>query len=456
MAPVWSKQRRSCLTFTSIYGVGALCLLAVLAAVANLLSNQAIPNQCIEYRDASAVVAVDVPVTPPPPDRGAVADADDLRFDPRILDGFQLWRVAPYNAPKPESLGVADEDTLPVLFVHGHRGAPSQAFAMATIANVRTAAERGLAGAGDPTAAEAAGEQAAPPRAFTFYTADFHEGSSAFHSGVLLAQGWFINDAVRAIRALHPRARHVPVFAHSMGGISARLAYHLANHPRGAMDTLVTLNTPHQGHPYGVDAAVQRLFDGLHRRWSRPLVEAGWRPVRPRAVREAEAAAAARGGGAAAGSLTREWWRLRPGEAPLPLPGAADAPPDPLRGVVLVSVTGGAMDNLVRPDLSSLAGGAWMGGGRRRVPRVFTEGGSVFPLYTHALRPAACSHLAGPRLLGVDADDGRRVDPERARGHRQLRPGRGGPRRRALRAPPAPHGPGPWRGRGGRISSRGG
>ena len=353
MAPVWSKQRRSCLTFTVIYGVGALCLLAVLAAISNLLSNQAIPNQCVEYRDASAVAAVDVPVTRPSEDAPRV-DEGDLRFDPRILDGFQLWRVAPYNAPSPASAGVVDADTVPILFVHGHRGAPSQAFAMATIANVRTAAEA----SGGPGAL----------RAFTFYTADFHEGSSAFHAGVLLGQAWFINDAVRAILARHPRARHVPVFAHSMGGISARLAYHLANHPLGAMDTLVTLNTPHQGHPYGVDAAVQRLFDGLHRRWSRPLVEAGWRPVRPRALREAEAASRS-GDGSAAPQLareadvgpTREWWRLRPGEPrpppdPVPATDAVSRVSDPLRGIVLVSITGGAMDNLVRPDLASLAG----------------------------------------------------------------------------------------------------
>lgn len=348
MAPVWSKQRRSCLTFATIYGVGALCLLAVLAAIANLLSNQAIPNQCIEYRDSSAVVVIDVPVTPPPPPgHGPSADEDDMRFDPRILDGYQLWRVSPYNTPTPESLGIPDKDALPVLFVHGHRGAPSQAFAMATLANVRTASE----------------SHDASPRAFTFYTADFHEGSSAFHSGVLLAQAWFINDAARAILARHPRARHVAVFAHSMGGISARLAYHLANHPRGALDTLVTLNTPHQGHPYGVDAAVQRLFDGLHRRWSRPLVEAGWRPVHPGVVRDAEAARWPRVGGA--GDLgvvavtAREWWHLRPGEPPIPAPGAATIAAhaaDPLRSVVLVSVTGGAMDNLVRPDLASLAG----------------------------------------------------------------------------------------------------
>jgi hypothetical protein len=224
MSAEQAKRTRRFPAFFAIYSLGAACLLAVLAAVSGLLSNQAIPNQCVEYRDSSAVESVPVPLTPPDN-----SHEDELRFDPRILEGFKLLRVAPYHASPHNA---APEDTVPVLFIHGHRGAPSQAFAMATIANVRTAVE--------PLSTR---------RSFTFYTADFHEGSSAFHAGVLLAQAWFINDAARAIMALHPRVRHVPIFAHSMGGISARLAYHLANHLRGSLNTLVTLNTPHQAHP---------------------------------------------------------------------------------------------------------------------------------------------------------------------------------------------------------------
>jgi hypothetical protein len=95
-----------------------------------------------------------------------------------------------------------------------------------------------------------------------------------------------LNDAAREILLRHPRARHVVVLAHSMGGVPAQLAYLMPNHQLGSMDTLVTLNTPHQAHPYTADTSIARMYATMHAAWAALVAgerdtdyEPLWRPA---------------------------------------------------------------------------------------------------------------------------------------------------------------------------------
>jgi hypothetical protein len=131
----------------------------------------------MEYRDASDLVVVPMAVSAPP------ADGNWYAFDPRTTKRFRLLRVRPHHAPDSD---LSDADRMPVVFVHGHRGAPSQANAFATIAHatyhdwLRMAVNSSEEG-------EATGStRRRLPLAV--YSLDMEEGSSAFHAGLMIAQ----------------------------------------------------------------------------------------------------------------------------------------------------------------------------------------------------------------------------------------------------------------------------
>ena len=335
--------RSGCFPQCIISFAGVIAGLLFLVAAVSIGRGQDAANECVEYRDEADLVPVDVEDVP--------IRADRLHtFPASALASFRLLRLVPRHARDAASDSVdselrsrrsandADEDEgdagsqLPILFVHGHRGSPSQANALATMADAYYFDQR------RPLTAHGTRQR------FVTYAADFGGASSAFDAASLAAQAHFVSAATATLLRRHPGARSVVGVGHSMGGVVLRLAAHTApacgaGTGRGhalvdgvadaatsggragcRVDTIITLNTPHQAHPYRVDAGIDALYAMLRAESS-----------------DASSSIHQRGSVAGAG-----------GDAPY-----AAAQPVP---VVIVSLTGGSPDNTVRPELTSLAG----------------------------------------------------------------------------------------------------
>ncbi|KAA0167746.1 hypothetical protein FNF31_00681 [Cafeteria roenbergensis] len=397
------------------------------------------PSQCIEFQTAPAQFEIPVNIT-------SLPKSDPFSFDPSLGASHRLVLLrAAGERPPPEGL-----TGLPVLFVHGHRGNFDQASqfvsqnlavhgmqrrAAADAARSRAQPAPSSPGASGSQAADAseaqggsagAGRRApAVPPPLDVFAADFREGSSAFHAGVLRAQASFVNDCLRRICALYgtsvrpvagaaddpafeqastlercAAAGGVLLVAHSMGGVASRLAMVLPNHPAGAVQSLITLNTPHQAHPFTADEAMAQLYQQLNGVWSAAAIRgsAGPAPRRDSALGrdaspsdEASASQPAARGPPAEPPARQDWlqeaerfirtWSTRtvfavgqtvggssdgvgPGgqqgagasDLPDAAVGLSTAQWDALSGVVVASLTGGTTDMTIRPELSSLTG----------------------------------------------------------------------------------------------------
>ncbi|GAK67860.1 GPI inositol-deacylase protein [Moesziomyces antarcticus] len=109
-----------------------------------------------------------------------------------------------------------------------------------------------------------------------WYTLDFNEDFSAFSGSTLIEQATFINEVIAYLsnRYASPATRNfaagernttVPILAHSMGGIAARLAAHMPNYPQGSIDTIVTLSTPHAYPPVPFDRSTEYVYSLINR-----------------------------------------------------------------------------------------------------------------------------------------------------------------------------------------------
>ncbi|SPO29408.1 related to BST1 - negative regulator of COPII vesicle formation [Ustilago trichophora] len=154
----------------------------------------------------------------------------------------------------------------PALFVPGNSGSYGQVRSVASSASRQFYKENGSGARRDEW------KDAPPGVAHTdWYTIDFNEDFSAFSGSTLIEQATFINEVVAylsnryAAPATHSfaageRNTTVPILAHSMGGIAARLTGHLPNYPRGSIDTIVTLSTPHAYPPVPFDRSVEYVY----------------------------------------------------------------------------------------------------------------------------------------------------------------------------------------------------
>jgi glycosylphosphatidylinositol deacylase len=74
---------------------------------------------------------------------------------------------------------------------------------------------------------------------------------------------------VSAIAALYRRATvSVIIVGHSMGGLVARAAHLLPNYQPHSITTIITINAPHQSHPYLPDASVSSFYSSLNHYWA--------------------------------------------------------------------------------------------------------------------------------------------------------------------------------------------
>lgn len=154
----------------------------------------------------------------------------------------------------------------PALFVPGNSGSYGQVRSVASSASRQFYKDDGSGARRDEW------KDAPPGVAHTdWYTIDFNEDFSAFSGSTLIEQATFINEVVAYLSnryaspatysfAAGERNTTVPILAHSMGGIAARLAQRLPNHPVGCIDTIVTLSTPHAYPPVPFDRSVEHVY----------------------------------------------------------------------------------------------------------------------------------------------------------------------------------------------------
>ena len=142
---------------------------------------------------------------------------------------------------------------------------------------------------------------------FQYFTLDFQGADTAYHGSTILTQAVFVNDAIRAVQELYrqqalPGVRALPrvmVVAHSLGGIVARTAVLLNNHPTApaadaadaadaetdaefaaasgperpcAVSDIVMLSSPNHRAPYAPDPSLEALFNAVNRAWQASLL----------------------------------------------------------------------------------------------------------------------------------------------------------------------------------------
>ena len=154
-------------------------------------------------------------------------------------------------------------DSIPVLYVPGHRGAYSQS--------------RSLAFHNNGT--------------FQYFALQFHDNNAALHGSVIVKQAILVNEALREIHRLYtvdrakkgkgkgkgkgkkqkqPKAApklKVAVVGHSLGGLVARVAVLLQNHPRCLVNNLIMLSTPNRAPSYPLDASLETITQATNAAW---------------------------------------------------------------------------------------------------------------------------------------------------------------------------------------------
>jgi hypothetical protein len=117
-----------------------------------------------------------------------------------------------------------------------------------------------------------------------YYALNFGENDAALHGANILKQAVYLNDALRKIHEVHTAmattalsrdkknkknkknkkasARlKVAVVGHSLGGLVARVAVLLENHPRCLVNNLVMLSTPNVAPAHAMDPSLSTLMD---------------------------------------------------------------------------------------------------------------------------------------------------------------------------------------------------
>lgn len=107
-----------------------------------------------------------------------------------------------------------------------------------------------------------------------FFTIDYNEDFSAFHSQTLLDQAEYLADAITYILSLYhqpinsrPDPTSVIVVAHSMGGIVARALFLQPHYQARSVSTLITIATPHVVPPATVDRGVDKVYEAINSYW---------------------------------------------------------------------------------------------------------------------------------------------------------------------------------------------
>jgi hypothetical protein len=215
---------------------------------------------------------------------------------------------------------------------------------------------------------------------FQYFTLDFQGADTAYHGSSILTQAVFVNDAIRAVQELYQQARpgarsppRVMVVAHSLGGIVARTAVLLSNHPVAAaaaatanaasptdvdaefttapdaptlrpcaVSDIVMLSSPNHRAPYAPDPSLEALFNAVNRAWQASLNTQSKACISA-AYRHAQLGRASSSNGSANSSATVDVtadWQCSHCAA----------------RIRLVSISGGSLDNLVHAQITRVDG----------------------------------------------------------------------------------------------------
>ncbi|PWY96829.1 PGAP1-domain-containing protein, partial [Testicularia cyperi] len=173
----------------------------------------------------------------------------------------------------------------PALFVPGNAGSYAQ------IRSVASSAARQFYEVGGSGARKDEWKNAPVGKAHTdWYTVDFNEDFSAFSGSTIVEQATFLNEVLAYLRnryaseptrqyAAGERNTSVPILAHSMGGIAARLTQHLDNYLSDSVDTIVTLSTPHAYPPVPFDRSIERVYSRINDPATLPRSTSGAPPL---------------------------------------------------------------------------------------------------------------------------------------------------------------------------------
>lgn len=107
---------------------------------------------------------------------------------------------------------------------------------------------------------------------FQYFAVHFKKPLSAIHGSILLSQAAFVNDALETVRALYKKPVSIMMVGHSLGGMVARTAVTLSNHPRPAngqcvVSDIIMLNTPNRGPAYSPDGSMEAIYNAVNKVW---------------------------------------------------------------------------------------------------------------------------------------------------------------------------------------------
>ncbi|CAM9487282.1 unnamed protein product [Ectocarpus fasciculatus] len=172
---------------------------------------------------------------------------------------YRLMRYMDRALPASEKADPLKPKGIPVLFIPGHLGSYEQARSLGS---------------------QAAGiKLSGPMRRLDVFSLDFLEEPTALHGSLVWRHAEFLNHAVEAILALYtgkggvPSADSVMVVAHSLGGVVTRAAFTLPSYRVGSITDIITLGSPHERPPWGMDYSYLSLYkctDSLWRWHSSP------------------------------------------------------------------------------------------------------------------------------------------------------------------------------------------
>eukprot|EP00602_Paraphysomonas_sp_CaronLab_P008051 CAMPEP_0185036204 /NCGR_PEP_ID=MMETSP1103-20130426/28813_1 /TAXON_ID=36769 /ORGANISM="Paraphysomonas bandaiensis, Strain Caron Lab Isolate" /LENGTH=913 /DNA_ID=CAMNT_0027573657 /DNA_START=100 /DNA_END=2838 /DNA_ORIENTATION=- len=143
---------------------------------------------------------------------------------------------------------ISDLAPTPVLFIPGNSGSPMQVRSFASSMH--------------------------NDGSLQYFSLDFGNSRSATHASTILLQAVFLNDALREIASIYsfsPGEGQVIIVAHSAGGMVARAAIALDNHPRCIVQSILMLGTPNSRPTYTPDASLAKLYSSVNALWRKSM-----------------------------------------------------------------------------------------------------------------------------------------------------------------------------------------
>ncbi|KAL0484555.1 GPI inositol-deacylase [Acrasis kona] len=105
------------------------------------------------------------------------------------------------------------------------------------------------------------------------FAVDFEEELSALHGQLLWDQADFVNYAIQTIRSHYQGDKHKSVITvgHSIGGMVLRAAPLLPSYQPQTINTIITMSTPHVDHPFLFDRSLHQFYSHVNNEWKKQI-----------------------------------------------------------------------------------------------------------------------------------------------------------------------------------------